>query len=282
MYADDVQIYRHSTFENLGSAITAVNVDLSLICEWSKQYGLKVNPAKSQSIIIGSPGMISKVDWQNIPSIVYNGVAIPFSATVKDLGIQIDQDLSWSTHIKELSKKTFATMHSLRRLRAVLPIPTKVMIAHSLLLSILDYADASFLNLTEDQINKLERLQNLAIRFIFGLRKYDHVSEFRQKLKWLPIRRRRDLHVLSLLYCVLFHLKTPSYLKEKFTFLGVQSDLRSCRALTLSMPFHRTKFYEHSFTVQAIALWNALPIDIRQSKTLCIFKKAVKNHYSLH
>ncbi|CAH2269221.1 jg1741 [Pararge aegeria aegeria] len=106
-----------------------------------------------------------------------------------------------------------------------------------------DYADASYLNLTEDQLKKLERLQNLAIRFIFGLRKYDHVSEFRQKLKWLPIRRRRDLHVLSLLYCLLFNPKTPPYLKEKFNFVGTASELRSCRMLTLCMPFHKTKFY---------------------------------------
>ncbi|CAH2244354.1 jg25306 [Pararge aegeria aegeria] len=168
-------------------------------------------------------------------------------------------------------------MSSLRCLRFVLPIPTKVMLAHSLLLSILDYADASYLNLTEDQLNKLERLQNLAIRFIFGLRKYDHVSEFRQKLKWLSIRRRRD--VLSLLYCVLFNPKTPPYLKEKFNFVGTASDLRSCRMLTLSMPFHKTKFYKLSFAVQAIELWNALHTNIRQAKSLDIFKNAVKAYY---
>ncbi|CAH2242725.1 jg11454 [Pararge aegeria aegeria] len=170
-------------------------------------------------------------------------------------------------------------MGSLRRLRSILPIPTKVMLAHSLLLSILDYADASYLNLTEDQLNKLERLQNLAIRFIFGLRKYDHVSEFRQKLKWLPIRRRRDMHVLSLLYCVLFNPKTPSYLKEKFDFVGLPADLRSCRMLTLHMPFHKTKFYKLSFTVQAIELWNALPLNIREAKSLETFKNAVKAYY---
>ncbi|CAH2241677.1 jg26977 [Pararge aegeria aegeria] len=230
-------------------------------------------------IIIGSPGLGVRVDWQNLPPVVYNGVTIPYCDTVKDLGLHLDKQLSWSVHVNVLSRRLFATIRSLRRLRSVLPIPTKVMLAHSLILSILDYADASYINLTEDQLNKLERLQNLAIRFIFGLRKYDHVSEFRLKLKWLPIRRRRDLHVLSLLYCVLFNPKTPSYLKEKFNFLGVQSDIRSCRTLTLSMPFHKTKFYKHSFIVQATELWNALPISIRQSRSLDIFKNAVKAHY---
>ncbi|CAH2230256.1 jg20005 [Pararge aegeria aegeria] len=205
--------------------IAAINNDMAAISEWSRQYGLKVNPAKSKAIVIGSSGMIARVDWLSIPSVIYNGIAIPFCDSVKDLGVYLDRELSWTVHVKELSQKVFVAMSSLRRLQSFLPIPTKVMLAHSLFLSILDYADASFLNLTEDQLNKLERLQNLAIRFIFGLRKYDHVSVFRQKLKWLPIRRRRDMHVLSLLYCVLFHLNTPSYLKEKFTFLGTR-DIR--------------------------------------------------------
>ncbi|CAH2236553.1 jg8034 [Pararge aegeria aegeria] len=153
---------------------------------------------------------------------------------------------------------------------------TKVMLAHSLLLFVLDYADASYLRLTEDQLNKLERLQNLAIRFMFGLRKYDHVSEFLQKLKWFPVRRRRDLHVLSFLYCVLFNPKTPPYLKEKFNVVGTASDLRSSRMLTLSMQFHKTKFYKLSFAVQAIELWNVLPTNIRQAKSLNMFKNTVK------
>lgn len=281
MYADDIQIYRPAPPDSLGTAVFTINEDLATISEWSRQYGLRVNPTKSQAIVIGSPGMIARVDWQNLPPVIYNGVIIPYCACTKDLGICLDRDLSWSTQIKELSRKTFSAMSSLRRLRSLLPIPTKVMLAHSLLLSTLDYADASYLNLTEDQLNKLERLQNLAIRFIFGLRKYDHVSEFRQKLKWLPIRRRRELHVLSLLYRVLFDPKTPSYLKEKFKFkfVGDQSEVRTTRKLTLCIPTYVTKFYAQSFTVQAILLWNALPLDIRQSKSLKKFKKLVKNFY---
>ncbi|CAH2092003.1 unnamed protein product [Euphydryas editha] len=154
------------------------------------------------------------------------------------------------------------------------------MLANSLLLSILDYADASYPNLTKDQLNKLERLQNLAIRFIFCLRKFDHVSEFRLKLKWLPIRSRRNLHILSLLYCVLFNPKAPSYLKDKFEYIrNNMEELRASRSLMLKLPVHRTKFYAQSFTVQAIKLWNSLPLHKRKAESLSIFKKYVKDHY---
>ncbi|CAH2086951.1 unnamed protein product [Euphydryas editha] len=256
-----------------------INRDLVNISVWSRRYGLNINPGKSQVIIIGSPSLIARVDKTTLSPIVYNGSSLPYCATAKDLGVHLDQTLSWSAQLKEVSRKTFAALSSLRRLKSFLPIPTKIMLANSLLLSILDYADASYLNLTEDQLNKLERLQNLAIRFIFCLRKYDHVSEFRSKLKWLPIRSRRNLHILSLLYCALFDPKAPSYLRKKFEFLGEQSSLRSSRRLMLKLPVHKTRFFSQSFTVQAIKLWNDLPLYIKEAKSLPIFKNSVKRHY---
>ncbi|CAG9137682.1 unnamed protein product [Plutella xylostella] len=52
----------------------------------------------------------------------------------------------------------------------------------TVLLPILDYADTCYSDITEEQLNKLERLQNFCMRFIFGLRKYYHISEYLTKL----------------------------------------------------------------------------------------------------
>ncbi|CAK1589714.1 unnamed protein product [Parnassius mnemosyne] len=280
MYADDVQIYTQSTLENLPNAIATLNKDLNFIHEWSKSYGLNVNPKKSQAIIIGSQSFISRIDWFSVPPIVFDGVVIPYFDNVKNLGIYIDNSLNWIRQLNEVSKKTFVALCSLRRLRSFLPIPTKIMLAQSLLLPILDYADASYVDITEDQLNKLERLQNTSIRFIFGLRKFDHISQFRSRLKWLPIRLRRNMHILSILYCVLFHPSTPPYLKEKFNFVGLPGEpLRSSRKFILSVPTHNTSFFNKSFTVQSIKLWNALPLHIREAQTIVIFKRLLKEHY---
>ena len=193
----------------------------------------------------------------------------------------IDQSLSWGLQLQETSRKVFAAAGSLRRLRNFLPTATKIALSQSLLLPILDYADVSYLDLTEEQLDKLERLQNFCIRFIFGLRKYDHISEFRNRLKWLPIRLRRNTHILSLLYNVLFNPTTPLYLKERFKFLHDTHAkfLRSSEDLRLEMPIHSTTHYDKSFTVQAVRLWNALPIPIRKAQSIGCFKRMLKTHY---
>nr|XP_026495175.1 uncharacterized protein LOC113400004 [Vanessa tameamea] len=148
---------------------------------------------------------------------------------VKNLGLLLDTSFSWVFQVAEMSRKMYAIIDFLRRWKNLLPIKAKVSLVNAFLFPILDYADACYIDLTEDLLNKLERLQNLAIRFIFGLRKFDHVSQYRSQLKWLPIRLRRNLHVLSLLYSILYVERTPPYLKELFKFLGSDSihNLRS-------------------------------------------------------
>lgn len=257
------------------------NKDLTQISTWRKQHGLQVNPSKTQAIVVGSPYFISRIDWHLLPQISFDGTHVPYSSKVKNLGIFMDNNLSWGPQLDEVSRKMFASAFSLKRLRNFLPTATKVALAQSLLLPILDYADCCYLNLTEEQLNKLERLQNFSIRFIFGLRKYDHISQFRSQLEWLPIRLRRNSHILFLLYSVLFNPVYPSYLKDRFVFRLKKNDLnlRSSGNLRLSVPTHTTRFYSNSFTVEAVHLWNALPLTIQQAPSLQSFKTLVKQHY---
>ncbi|KAJ8711529.1 hypothetical protein PYW07_014674 [Mythimna separata] len=281
LYADDLQIYSRAPLGNLSEAIITINRDLARICEWSKKYGLTVNPTKTQVIVVGSSRMVSRIDWTTLPQISFDNSIIPFSDKVKNLGIFIDKNFSWTAQLQEVSRKLYASAASLRRLRNFLPTATKIALAQSLLLPILDYADASYLDLTQEQLDKLERLQNFCIRFIFGLRKYDRVSDFRVKLKWLPIRLRRNAHILSLLYNVLFSPFTPLYLKKRFEFLCNSHSklLRSSENLRLKMPIHTTTFFDKSFTVQAARLWNDLPVTIKRAQSLPVFKKLVRDHY---
>lgn len=193
----------------------------------------------------------------------------------------MDQTLSWSAHVSEVSRRLFASVHSLRRLQNFLPFHTKITFAQSLLLPLLDYGDIAYLDLSERLLDKLERLQNVCIRYIFGLRKFDHVSCFRAQLKWLPIRHRRNVHILSLLFNVLFKPQSPSYLSERFSYLasGSGNRLRSSSNLSLSFPASKSKSYSKSFSMHAVRLWNRLPVEIRQSQTVATLRNRLKKYW---
>ncbi|KAM3962176.1 RNA-directed DNA polymerase from mobile element jockey [Aphomia sociella] len=101
LYADDLQIYSQAAFDNVTSAIQTANDDLKNISNWSKSYGIIVNPSKTQTIIIGSPSYISRIKWKDIPAITFDGTQIPFRDRVRNLGILFDSTLSWWPQINE-------------------------------------------------------------------------------------------------------------------------------------------------------------------------------------
>lgn len=281
MYADDLQLYSAVPIHEISNAIAALNLDLLRLQLWSDSYGISVNPNKCQAIVIGSSRQLVKINLLSLPSLTYNSCVIRFTATVKDLGVIIDSNLSWSEHVKEISRKFFASFHSIIRLKNFLPVKTKIFLVNALLVPIIDYADVCFVDLNADQLNKLDRLLNTCIRFIFGLRKFDHVSEFRAKLKWLPIRERRSVRILCLLYSILNNPVTPDYLKESFTYVSDTHvrELRSSSNLLLAFPAHDTSFRGNSFTVAAVRLWNALPTEIKKTTSKDAFKHQIRSYF---
>ena len=128
---------------------------------------------------------------------------------------------------------------------------------------------------------RLNRLQNMVIRFIFSLKKIEHITEHRIQLKWFTIRPRRNLNTLSLIYTVLSHHCTSEYLNTRFSFLGSNHSLclRSLSDNRLELPMSRTQAYGYSFTVNSAVLWNALSPEIRAAKSVYIFKRRVKNYF---
>lgn len=280
-YADDLQLYYSTSPDNMSKAINFINADLLRLCRWSDSYGIKVNPNKCQAILVGSSRQLGKVDLSNSPSLLFNHCPIPFTPTVKDLGVIIDSNLKWNAQVQEISRKFYASLHSILRLKHFLPIKTKISLVNTLLLPIIFYADICFLDLTEDLLNKLDRLLNACIRFIFNLRKYDHVSEYRAKIKWLPIRERRNVRILCLLFTVLKDPYSPVYLKQMFQFRKDTHDreLRSSNSLTLAPLQHRSSFVDKSFAVVAVRLWNGLPDIIQKARDKVTFKRLVTELY---
>jgi hypothetical protein len=52
MYADDLQIYHSASISDLQRCYDEVNSDLQRIFDWAGVNGLKLNPKKSQVILI--------------------------------------------------------------------------------------------------------------------------------------------------------------------------------------------------------------------------------------
>jgi len=62
MYADDLQIYIHFDPQHVNDSVDKMNADITEIVEWARKHGLKLNPGKTQPIIICHPRLRTSFD----------------------------------------------------------------------------------------------------------------------------------------------------------------------------------------------------------------------------
>jgi hypothetical protein len=274
LYADDLQIYLHSNVESLRDNIKCINNDLDNLNTWSNHNFLNINPSKSQAIVIGYPRILALIQKNELPPLIINGNPIPYCESVKNLGILMDETLSWSLQVNKISKSVHKSLFPLLKLKYLVPVSLKKHLISTLILPLFDYADVVYLNLSDELSLKLQRLLNACVRFIFNLKISDHITEYFNKLSWLKLCDRRQMHTLSLLYQIL-NTNTPHYLVENFKTQDQVHKTNTRGNKNLVIPQHRTVIYNKSFTVTACREWNKLSLTIREAPSLATFKRAL-------
>lgn len=279
LYADDLQVYTYSRPDSLNERLSSLNDDLLSISNWARKFGLNLNPDKTQAILLGQQRLLSSINMNTLQSVSLNNTIIPFSITVKNLGIYFDSNMNWNTQIRNICRKVFSIMHSLKRLKNFLPTKLKEILVQTLVMPHFDYCDVLYSNLSAELSQKLQRVHNVCVRFIFNIRRHDHISEYFLRLSWLRLQDRRLVHSLCLLYRII-HDSTPNYLASRFTLLASHHNrnTRSQHNLLLSIPHHQTSLYSSSFSIAMARSWNSLPLEIRGSLSPQTFKIRLFRH----
>ncbi len=128
--------------------------------------------------------------------------------------------------------------------------------------------------------NKLQRVQNWAVRVIMGGKKYDHMSPVLKELHWLPVVKRIQFKIILLCYHSL-NGSVPQYLTFLLSPHKSSLSLRSSRdVLKLHVPCSKRLWDDLAFCIAAPPLWNNLPFKIRAAPSVNIFK-SIKTHLFL-
>lgn len=114
IYADDTQIYVHCLPRDIIDCIRRAQSDAQAVALWALQNGLKLNLFKTKIIILGSELYIAQLNISSLPKIIINGTTIPYSNTVKSLGVTISSTLQWKYHTVDVIWKVHRLLHSLR------------------------------------------------------------------------------------------------------------------------------------------------------------------------
>ena len=296
LFVDDLQIFIQSKVSSYENALTNMQADVNAIVDWTTENRLKLNPNKIKAINFGTVfqlNILDKIYNSNIPVVTVSDVTIPYSTSVTNLGVILTPTLNWSQHIMKLSKNVHYTLHRLRLKSRVLSHELRKLLVSTLIFPFFDYCCLVYDALDVTLIDKIERILNLAIRFIFGIGRYDMVSitPLRNQLDWLTAKSRRKYFKLILVHS-LISLKRPPYLSSQFKEPDEEvrrsqrnlpdTSLSEFLPLTFTLPSsYRTEFYKSSFFITAITEWNNLPFTLKAYTCIDSFKMHIMK-YLLH
>ncbi|KAJ8390571.1 hypothetical protein AAFF_G00101770, partial [Aldrovandia affinis] len=151
-------------------------------------------------------------------------------------------------------------------------------LVHAFVTSRLDYCNALLSGCSNASLRSLQLVQNAAARILTRTKKYEHISPVLASLHWLPINYRVDYKVLLLTYKVL-HGLAPSYLTDLLHPYNPPRSLRSQDADNLVVPrISKNTAGGRAFSYRAPLLWNSLPISVKESDMVSIFKSRLKTH----
>ena len=235
---------------------------------------LSLNIDKTESMLIGSRHMLSVNKSLNVR---IAGKCIQSKEFVKYLGVFIDPELKWNSHIDKLCAKTSKLVNFLGRLRSFLNEDSLKLIYRSVILPLFDYADVIFDSSNLKYTQQLQKIQNRACRIILKISPYKYMSNHtvHQLLNWESLKSRRIKHTLSMVYKSLNGISAP-YLHDIFQISSHKYSLRSDKNLSLPKP--RTEYCRRMFSYRGTSYFNEMPRDAKCSVSYSSFNNVVNNH----
>jgi hypothetical protein len=281
LYADDTQIYTSFDTSNHSVKIKSLQDCLLTVQDWMFTNKLKLNPDKTEFMLIGNKCHRNKFNSFFPVEILKNKISP--AANAKNLGVYFDSDLNFERHINNTVKVCNFFIRDIRRVRKHLNVNSATALANALVSSRLDYCNSLIYNVPKVLLNKLQRVQNSLARVVTNSCKLTSSKPLLARLHWLPVTSRISFKIATLTYKAVHSQQPPSLSKLlKFKCLS-HFKTRSGNHLQLQHPpVGINNFGRRAFCYAAPSVWNSIPFNIRSATTIMAFRKQLKTHYFIH
>ena len=268
-YADDTQIYLSLSKTDPEMSLSLVQQCLQDVSDWMIASKLKLNPDKTELILIGTKSQRDKFKKYFPIKLLDQDVTPTDSA--RNLGVEFDKDFNFNKHLSKVCRSCYYHIRDLRRLCRCLTAAVTKAIATSLVSSKLDYCNYILYNIPNREINKVQSVQNYLARVVTRSPRFCSVTPLLKSLHRLPVQFRIKYKICTLTYKVI-HSYQPVYLHNLLKPLNRTRHLRSSDDDQLVVPRVRSKMGERAFSVAAPQLWNCIPLEILEKIIDFIFR----------
>ena len=203
LYADDTTLLNPFTGLIATQSSRIINDELNKIHEWLVLNKLSLNVKKTKYMVFST----NKKKIES-PTIVLNNTEIERVSNFTFLGVTLDENLSWKSHINIIACKLSRTTGLLNKLKHTLPPYILKTLYNSLILPHLNYGILAW----GKNCDRLLKLQKKAIRIITNSKYNSHTEPIFKKECLLKLRDLYELNILKM-YFKFKQNELPAYLQ---------------------------------------------------------------------
>lgn len=274
LFADDAVLYFSGN--NLEDINKCINDDLKNVANWLQDNALKLNLDKTNAMLISEkPRTAAEM---NDFKIKIEGVEIKIIDKVKYLGIIINSNLKFGDHIDYICKKISKKLGILKRSSVYLSTWSTKTVYNTIILPHFNFSSTILYLSNVQQIQRLQKLQNRAMRIILKLSRYTSIKQMLMQLNWLPIKEMLELNSLIFIHKIKSGLM-PAYFNGMMRSFNEIHNYNTRNKDSFTLNHKNSKKAQNSIFFKGLIAYNKLPANVRGIVSIKNFKSRVKSLY---
>ena len=267
-YADDTQILDSSPSNpnELQALKSRAESNIQCLQQWFSTNSLKMNAGKTCFTLLGTPNSVEKASEFTIQ---VNNTKIRPQKHIKVLGVLLDQTLNWDPHISLIVRRTNAIIISLFKIRPHLSPDILRILVQTHVFPHFHYCSSVWGGATQNRLDRVQKVLNLAARLVSGLRRYDHISPTLVALGWPGVKemvaRRDAVNIYRGLHVAAAPASLRAMVRPRSAVSARRTRATAAGAAVLELPRFRLTAARRLFPYRAAAAWNELPRDVTDS-----------------
>ena len=265
VYADDTKVYRPVSSHHDADQLQQ---DLDSIQRWSTVWQLPFNTGKCKVMHIGTKNL--KFDY------TMANHKLETTTQEKDLGILVDDSLSFHAHTDMVVARAYQTLGIIKRTFINLDETTLALVYKAMVRPILEYANTAWGPLFIGDQQKVEKVQKRATRMVIAIRHLPYEDRLK-RVKLPTLQYRRDRGDMLTVY----NLVNNNIRMDLTSFFSLTPEDAPTRGHSkkLKKPAASKALRQRFFSHCIVDLWNNLPAEVINAKTANNFKKELDKHW---
>ena len=260
-YADDTVLYAKNN--NFKASIRNMKNNLRVLNRWCHKNCIYMNISKTKYMLFGSRVSLGKVKEFNLK---VEGRDLERVYHYCYLGLTLDPYLNYAKQVNRIVSRVSGKIKQLKRVRTFLNVEAALLVYKNMILPILEYGDIFLTAASKVDRDKLQTLQNRALRTVFQVDRYHSSDILHDEAKLLKLKYRREQHLLQFM----FTKRDDKAFCLSRRRQGVNT--RSSKKINFVLRKPATEKYKRSISYTGPKRWNTLPSSIQKAPDINNFK----------